>query len=188
MTRTFERGRNRNSELGLTMVELVVAIAISALIVAGTLVLLRQTVMVGTEHRHETMASLQVQYVGFWISEDAMQAQTIELGESNGFPLIITWTDGDGNSNEITYELVEMGGGSGMRQMERSHTLNGQPLGTSVVSEFLDPGSTTCYENPFEYVSSLMLEVTANCDGGEATSTYEIHPRAYVTWLSLEES
>jgi hypothetical protein len=188
MMRSASKTRDRRSEAGWSMIELIVAIAVSALILAGTIVLLRYTVMVGAEHRHKTMATLQVQYVGFWVSEDVMQAQEIVLSEPDGFPLQIAWMEEDEEGeyfveNVVTYEL-----NAEARCLERTHTLDGVSLGTSVVGEFLEPESTRCYENEFEYVSSLILEVTANCEGGEATSTYEIHPRAYVPrpWLPVE--
>jgi hypothetical protein len=182
------RIRDRHNESGWSMIELIVAIAVSALIVAGTIVLLRHTIMVGAEHRHETMANLQVQYVGFWISEDVMQAQEIVLSEPDGFPLQISWTQWDSDGENLVESVVTYELNTEARCLERTQTLGGTSLGTSVVGEFLEPESTRCYENQFEYVSSLIVEVTANCEGGEAMSTYEIHPRAYVPrpWVPEE--
>ena len=189
------RIREKRNEFGWTMIELIVAIAVSALIVGGTVVLLRQTVMVGSEHRHKTMANLQVQYVGFWISEDVMQAQTLEIGESpevDGKFLTVGWIDSDGAYNEVLYEVIDMED-NGLWRLTRTHTIEvdevEENLGTASVGEYLDPGSTSCQKMEYEeegepkYLSSLILEVTADCGDGEATSTYEIHPRAHVTWL-----
>jgi len=171
--------RERRNQLGFTLAEFIVAIAVSALIVVGSLVLLRYMIAVAADNRDKTMATLQVQYVGFWISEDVVQAQTIELGDSNGFPLIITWTEWDGDVNEVTYTVD-----TEKRELERGHKVNGESYGTSVVSEYLDPGATECSRRNLDdvLVDALVLEVTATVDRSEASSTYEIHPRAFVVW------
>jgi hypothetical protein len=191
------RIRGKHNEFGWTMTELIVVVAVSALIMAGTIVLLQHTVMVGAEHRHKTVANLQVQYVGFWISEDVMQAQLLEIGQSpevDGQFLTVIWTEPDGAHNEVLYEVAEMGD-DGLWQLTRTHTIEvdevEEDLGTSIVGEYLDPESTSCQKMEYKeegepkYLSSLILEVTADCGDGEATSTYEIHPRAHVEWLPL---
>ena len=60
--------QKRGSQLGFTLVELLIAIAIASFIVVGSLVLLGHMVVTTAENRDETMAVLQVQYVGFWVS------------------------------------------------------------------------------------------------------------------------
>jgi len=69
--------QNRGSQAGFTMAELIIAVAVSTLIVIGSLIFLRYMITVADDNRDKTMATLEVQYVGFWISEDVAQAQSM---------------------------------------------------------------------------------------------------------------
>ncbi|TET74804.1 MAG: prepilin-type N-terminal cleavage/methylation domain-containing protein, partial [Dehalococcoidia bacterium] len=109
--------QERRGQAGLTMVELMVALAISVLIVVGSLVFLRYMITVAADNRDKTLTTLEVQYVGFWISEDVVQAQEIclggcepeDAGDLDGFPLILKWEEWNKLHREtITYDVVEM--------------------------------------------------------------------------------
>lgn len=197
--------QDRRGQAGFTMVELMVAIAISVLIVVGSLVFLRYMITVAADNRDKTMATLEVQYVGFWISEDVVQAQTIEVGASHGFPLRLTWEEWNELHREtITYDVVEMEGEDLWRLMRtRDVEVRGSeeeeyqdaPLqsGTSQVAEYLIPwpgtdglGTGICRKERTtpsgNKIWSLVVEVAARADRSEASSTYEIYPRAVVEW------
>jgi len=188
------------SQTGLTMVELMVAIAISALILVGSVALMTYMITVADDNRDKTMATLEVQYVGFWISEDVVQAQTIEFGENNGFPLTITWRYGDGSGNEtITYYFQDMEEEQGFLILVRTREvyIGGSPdysqPGTSQVAQYLVPWSesectgTKCcrmeYSTEYDSMKSVVVEVAAKADRSEASSSYEIYPRAAVNWF-----
>jgi prepilin-type N-terminal cleavage/methylation domain-containing protein len=166
--------QKRGSQLGFTLVELMIAIAISGFIVVGSLVLLGHMIIVTAENRDETMAVLQVQYVGFWVSEDVVQAQSVELGAYNGFPLRVEWTEWDGDVNEVIYSFSPEGE---VWTLMREHRVNGESYGTIVVSEHLVDGPTRCFWHETSD-DVLIVEVTARVDRNEASSRYEIHPRA----------
>lgn len=186
------------------MVELMVALAISILIVVGSLILLRYMITVADDNRDKTLATLEVQYVGFWISEDVVQAQTINVGnisaDIDGFPLIIEWTELDGaRSEKITYKLETMEDDEELRKLMRTREvkLDGEfdPLqsGTSQVAQYLVPwdgveetGTRCCrmvYGAKKGEMESLVVHVAARADRSEASSMYEIHPRIVVGWL-----
>ena len=189
--------QKRRGQAGFTLVELMVAVAISALIVLGSLVFLRYTITVADENRDKTMATLQVQYVGFWISEDVVQAQTIEIGASHGFPLTIIWQEWDGSQSEtITYYVEDIEDGDLWRLMRTRDVYEGVDLvssATSLVAEHLVPwsdaegeGTRVCrmvYDVEYDIMKSLVVEVAARADRSEASSTYEIYPRAVVDWF-----
>ena len=174
---------------GITMVELLAALAISAMIVIGGLMLVRYMITTADTNRDKTVASLEVQHVGFWISEDAVQAQTVDLGPYQGFPLTLTWTALDELdteiSNEVVYSLGNMTGifGNNLWRLERTQSVDSVSLGTSVVGKYLEPDATECVENAHEFVSSLIVRVAATVDRSRANNTYEIHPRAFTEWL-----
>jgi len=181
--------RNAGGQAGFTMVELMVALAISMIIVVGSLILLRYMITVADTNRDKTIASLEVQYVGFWVSEDVVQAQTVELGSYHGFPLEITWTEFDEEDNEIPNEVIyEVGNvtdmfGNDLWRLYRTHWVEGDSLGTSLVGQYLERDSTECIESKHEFVSSLILRVAAKVDRSTGNNTYEIHPRAFCLWL-----
>jgi len=196
--------QKRRGQAGFTLVELIVAVAISALIVLGSLVFLRYTITVADENRDKTMATLQVQYVGFWISEDVVQAQEIclggcdaeDAGDPDGFPLILKWDDWDTSQSEtITYYVEDMEDGDLWRLMRTRDVYEGVDLvssATSLVAEHLVPwsdaegeGTRVCrmgYDAEYDIMKSLVVEVAARADRSEASSTYEIYPRAVVDW------
>jgi len=82
------QGRDRRREAGLTLVELLVAFAIAMVLLVGGVEMLRFMVLTTRANGDETLAALQVDYAGFWISQDALQAANVTLGNA-------TWTCGE---------------------------------------------------------------------------------------------
>lgn len=180
------------------MVELMVAIAISVLIVVGSLVFLRYMITVAADNRDKTMATLEVQYVGFWISEDVVQAQEISVfdcaEDPEGRLLILKWKEWDGSQSEtITYYVENMEDEDLWRLMRTREVYeegNPEPVSTatSLVAEYLvpwseaeDEGTRSCAMD-YDTMKSLVVEVAARADRSEASSTYEIYPRSAVEW------
>jgi hypothetical protein len=179
-----------------------IALAVSAFIVTGALTLFSNMIIRTAEDQDKTMATLQVQYVGFWVGEDVVQAQTIELSdpEGIGFPLIARWIEWDGDENRITYEIEGMVDeiGRDLWQLKRTQEL--KPLGeadwtgygTTIVGEYLVPGEvgidlcaseelpggTWCAYCPGDDTAIVRLKVTALVDTVETSAIYEINPRA----------
>ena len=192
------------SQAGFTMAELIIAVAVSTLIVIGSLIFLRYMITVADDNRDKTMATLEVQYVGFWISEDVAQAQTINVGnisgDVDGFPLILTWEEWDGSqSTTITYYFETMDEGELWRLMRTSviEPAEGPAVsGTSQIAEYLVPcddagetGTRCCrrvYGATKGEMESLIVHVAARADRSEASSSYEIYPRTVVEWLLQE--
>ena len=179
-----------------------VATAVSAIIVVGALMLMTYVITAADDNRDKTVATLEVQYVGFWINEDIAQAQIIQLGDyagdPDGFPLTIYREEWDGaKSMEITYYLEEMENGETLRMM-RQHDIyvNGEydafNSGVSKIAEYLVPWSavnetgTRCcrmeYETQYDTMKSVNLQVYAKADTSEADTSYEVYPRAVVEW------
>ena len=200
---------------GITLAEMVIALAIGALIVAGSIVLLHRTVSVADENKDKSFASLQVQFVGFWINEDA---QVVRLGDApcdpDGFPLTMSWWRGDGSANETVRYYFVPDAGTGLRQLYRDREVwtwsdeGGEPVptrddsqsGTHIVAEDLVPWDeatltgTRCWRETAEggqgvyaLMKSLRVQVAADVDGSEAESDYKIFPRASLGWRPVEE-
>ena len=170
---------------GLTLIELMVALAVSAMIIVGTATVMRHVVMAAGEERDDTMAVLEVQVSGFWINEDVVQGQSIRLGDPGGigFPLTVEWTGWDGEKNRVTYGVQGMVDEQErslwqlVRTQEKDTGSGYESMGSTFVGEYLDPGGTRCYWSG-STIDVLVLEVTAVVDQSEASSTYEMNPRA----------
>ena len=183
---------SKRTQLGFTMVEFMVALAITAILLVGTLVVLRHLVVVSADNAERTIARLQVQYVNLWLNEDVVQAQSIYFGNTtgSGFPLVIEWADSDSETKTVTYWMEDIDGESGLGNLLRAYKVGSEDYVTSLVAESLEIETTKCYRKTVynqqsqEYgtVDVLILEVTAIVDRSEASSFYEIHPRARVAW------
>jgi len=201
----FRRNMQRIwSQRGFTLVELMISLTVSAFLVTGSLALFTTMIVRTAEDQDETMATLQVQYVGFWVGEDVVQAQTIELAdpEGIGFPLTVRWVEWDGDENRITYEVEGMVDelGRDLWKLKRMQELKPRgetgwiDYGTTIVGECLVPGmvgtdmcsgnetelpgGTWCVKCQGEDTEILKLKVAALVDEAGTSAVYEINPRA----------
>jgi len=177
-------GRRNGSQPGFTLVELVIAVAIGAIVLAGGVAILRAMLISTSDSTDKELAMLEVQYVNFWIGEDVVQGQNITLGNSSngGFPLVIDWASGTPvlQSTTVNYNVETMTD-SNLWKLYR--TKNSEKL---MVAEYLDPSLTRCYQKQLgngTYVNVLVLEVTSEVNRKSASGSYEISPRyGNTTW------
>ena len=173
--------QRKKGQLGFTLAEVVIAIAISAILLVGSVELVSHMVIASAQNRAKTMSMLQVQYVGFWVTEDVVQARAdgVSLGDAQGFPLTIEWTAWNGDLNQITYSVE---GQVWTLSRHFQYTPKGGSVidkGTIVVGQSLDPTGTRCeWVTGGNATNVLELDVTANVDGKVATRTYDINPRS----------
>ena len=187
------RLRLLKKESAFTLAELLVAIALGALVLVGTMTIARYLVLGSAQSAERTIARLEAQYVNLWLSEDVVRAQSIYFGNTTGtgFPLEVSWTDSAGVTNNVTYSFVDIDEVTGLGQLTRTlETIPGEGNSTSLVAENLDTAATMCYRKTKtvgeeqEPVNVLVVDVTASVGLSEASSRYEIHPRrTVVSWL-----
>jgi len=199
MKRLFAYCDGRRGQAGFTLVELLIALAVSGIImVSGTAILWQLVVKTG-DTTNQAVANLQVHYVSSWISEDVVQASNITLeGDSTtgNFPLVIYWTEPE--ETTITYSVENMKDklARDLWRLNRTRT-NADGTGTSMVAEYLTPQSTGVCKLPdidvggnITQVNVLRLQVGALVDNREAGALYEINPRANrgnITWVVGED-
>jgi prepilin-type N-terminal cleavage/methylation domain-containing protein len=194
--------RKRNQP-GFTLIEMLIALAISMIIVIGTAAFMQHMLSVTADHSDKKLAQIEVHYVGFWIGEDVAQAQSITLANSTvdgypiqGFPITLSWTNPDDGNTTIVYSVESMKDKLGRTLLKLNRTKD--DTGTSTIAEYLDPSlddtgtpKTRCYQkteigDQTVLTDVLVLEVTAQVDRRVESGRYEIFPRAYsagnVTW------
>ena len=191
MKRLFAYWEGRRGQVGFTLAELMIALAVSAIIMVSSTAILWHLVVKTADTTNQAVANLQVQYVSSWISEDIVQAQEVELSGNSttgNFPLIIKWTMPE--ETTITYSVENMKDKLA-RDLWRLNRTDG--TGTSMVAEYLTPQSTGLCKLPdindggnITQVNVLRLQVGALVDDGKARAFYEINPRANqgnITWV-----
>ncbi len=128
------------NQRGFTLVELIIAIAITGIITGGITMTIFQIFSGNTRTSNHMTAVRQVQNAGYWVSHDAQMAQSVVITGVSGFPLTLTWVDWEsGDVYQVVYTLED-------NKLQRSHSVNyGQPTET-IVAEFidLDPTKTKC--------------------------------------------
>ena len=170
------------NQKGFTLIELLIVVAIFAVVAVAANAVIVQIVQSNRTSNH-MVAVRQVQQAGHRVSQDCVQAQSIDLGEDGGFPLTLNWTAWkDGEVHTVVYDLNLTSPSGGVCELQREETV-GTNSTTTVVAQYIyfdaeSPGSTECSWNATERV--LTLNVTAKVDLQTASRTYEIKPRPSV--------
>jgi prepilin-type N-terminal cleavage/methylation domain-containing protein len=176
------------SQLGFTLIELTLTMAIAGLIAGGVTMTFLQVVNGSGRTNNHMVAVRQVQNVGYWVNHDAQMAQNVALADESDdnpdgtrFPFTLTWVDwGTNEEHQVIYSLEDMTNGA--KQLVRSHSSGGDTE-TSFIARFIDvtekdgqPQTRCGFTN-----GVLTLTVTATVGDGKQelseTRVYEIVPR-----------
>lgn len=173
MAMMFHRLRLINKkQLGFTLVELMIAIAVSGVVTGAITTTIYQVITGNFRTSNHMTAVRQVQDAGYWVSHDVQMIQQepviVKNVDDQLESIALTWTDWDGTVNDVTYTL---------EGTELWRDCNGQRIR---VAQFIDPApeKTQC-----EFTSGkLIFTVTATVGAGSAqaqseTRVYEIVPR-----------
>jgi len=162
-------------ERGFTLIEMLMVITLVGLMSLGVTAAIRQLLIINSRSSNHMIAVRQVQQAGKEVSKDALQAQSVDVPESPGFPLTLTWDEwGTNNTHEVIYTLGDMLSGE-LKILRREHKSNGSLDSTTNVAEYIDPAleNTHCNFNG----EVLIFTVTATVGGQSETRVYEIEPR-----------
>jgi prepilin-type N-terminal cleavage/methylation domain-containing protein len=174
---------------GFTLIEMIVAIAISSAIGGGILLSIYQTSSYQAMEKARMNCVKNVENAIHYIIRDAQMAQEIDTDyDADGFPfpLYLTWTEWDADvdanpeyKHEVTYTLDD-----GSNELQRHHVaydaIGGENKNdTNVVARYIDPDpdKTNC-----GYIGGVLnLELTATITGFpkeiSETRNVEIIPR-----------
>ncbi|MBA7659918.1 hypothetical protein ES703_67912 [subsurface metagenome] len=166
----------KQGEGGFTLIEMVMVIAIAALI-AGAAAMVTFQIVKGTERSNDHMTAInQVQNAGYWISRDAQMAENVTAdGLIPPNFLILSWVEEESDDQyQVIYTLEAMPG-SELKKLQRHLSINGES-DTTLVARYIDPdpGRTKC---ELLLDGRLVLTVTANVSTHSQTRVYEVVPR-----------
>lgn len=166
------------SQRGFTLIEMIMAVAISGFIGAGVTMATLQIFDQGTRNNYYNTATRQAQNAVHWMGRDIQMAQ--EISGTEGFPLTdnitLSWDEWDHTGHEVAYSVA---GG----QLLRSHSVDGGAAAESLVAQYINTvGENTTFEVAVTSanitVASLKITATVGgADGVTVTREREIIPR-----------
>jgi len=179
---------NKN-QLGFTLGELMLAFAISGIIVGGVTVSIFQIFEGNSRASNHMTAVNQVQNAGYWFSHDAQMAQAVQLGAGSLFTLAwVGWEYPSGSNTGVdAYEVWYTYDGASDRicryQKITTNIYDAQgqlvagPIVTESPSFFVAEHVMT---SPTVTITDNVTSVTITTSVGEAEEerTYEVRPRA----------
>ena len=165
----------KQGEEGFTLIEIVMVIAIIALI-AGAATMVTFQLVRGTERSNDHMTAVnQVQNAGYWINRDTQMAENVTAGLTLPNFLILSWVEEESGEHQVTYTLEAMPS-TELKKLQRHLSINGGPDSTTFVAQYIDPDKTSCNFTG----NNLVLTVTAAGGSGSPkseTRVYEVIPR-----------
>ena len=179
-------GLIHKNQKGLTLIELLIAFAISSAI-AGVIIMSIFQVINGSARSSNHMTAIeQVRSAGYWVSHDTQMADNVIPTNPTGFPLTLGWTElySSGDVHTVTYTLVDNS------NLQRSHFINGTSSETTFVARYIDTTlkdgepQTNCEfidTDGDDVDDTLIFKVTATVGDGSQESSesreYKIVPR-----------
>lgn len=157
---------------GFTLIEVIVAVAITGIIGIGAAMTTAQVLTQGTRNSDYTTASRHAMNAIYWVSRDAQMSQTLVPGGAFGFPLTLSWTEWDNSEHQVTYSIDG-------DKLRRSYSVDGGEPRETVVAQYINSisGNTSC--DLFGGVLTVNVTATVG-DGSHAlsmTKVREITPR-----------
>ena len=162
-----------NHQRGFTLIELMIAIGIAALITGGITAAIMQILTINTRASNHMVAVRQVQQAGKEVSKDTLQAQNVTPGGCTNCLLSLNWTEVGGNqtTHQIKYTLVD-------KKLKREDlSLNSTTIVAEYIDDTIDPVTGKARTNCVWDGSVLTFTVTATLGTESETRIYEIQPR-----------
>ena len=164
----------RSSQKGLTLVELLIAMTVAAMIAGAVVASMFQLFTVSDRNSDWNAAFTQVQNAGYWVSHDAVQAQEVTLTPDF---ITLDWVDWDGtNAYKVVYTLEGTGE---LRELKRTYSFEEggvpQPEETVIIAQYIVPGQANTDCSWHENV--LTLVITAQVGDQVVSRTYKVEPR-----------
>jgi prepilin-type N-terminal cleavage/methylation domain-containing protein len=132
----------KKGERGFTLLELIIAVAITGLITTGVTTAIYQTFTLSTRTSNHMLVVREVQEAGYWVSLYAYTASDIEVTGDSGFPMVLRWIDFETNKH---HKVVFSLNSSGLRgSYYVNEVLDSEKTGQIPALEFVNPDETNC--------------------------------------------
>ena len=162
----------RQREKGFTLLEVVIGVAIMALVVVAVAMTATTILLNYGRAAEQNVALPQVQNVGYWISRDVLTTRNVTAGDPNGFPLSLAIPVDEDANNDYSIDYSFEGNKLMRKVYDSSENLTSETL----IADYIDTDNTT-----FNTVNATAgyhkLTVTASKDGAGTTRSYEIGQR-----------
>jgi prepilin-type N-terminal cleavage/methylation domain-containing protein len=164
-------GLIKKNQMGFTMLELMLVIAISGMVSTGVTMTLFQVVTGSARAGNHMTAIRQVQNAGYWVSRDAQLVQgepvIVKDGDDQLESVTLSWIDWNNTLNTVVYTLegTELWRDDGVQQAR--------------IAQFIDPAPT---KTMCDFSGGVLtFTVTATVDSGSQeqseTRVYKVVPR-----------
>lgn len=171
-------------EKGYTLIELLIAITISAVAAGAAGAAIFQILRVAERNNDHITVVRQVENAGYWISRDAQMALSVNTTNSLASPYFLSlgWTEWDDDGDPIyysaNYSFVSLTDGIGTlrRTYDSSDGTNEQTMIAQYIyynTDNVDYTSNTSYQNPI-----LTVKLTAVFEDFVETREYKIKRRS----------
>ncbi len=162
----------KKGQVGFTLIEILVALAISGFIGAGLTMATVQVMNVNALSVNHVTVVKQVENALYWINRDVRMAQIIQPGGGSGFPLNLSWVEWDNTTHQVSYTLVNS-------ELQRSSSVNGTQPMPMLVAQYISSNTdnTSC-----QYANGVFsFKVTASLGGfrpASETRMAQVIPRS----------
>jgi prepilin-type N-terminal cleavage/methylation domain-containing protein len=158
---------------GFTLIELVIAVAITGAITSGIAMSIFQTLDYNARSNSRMVAIKQVEEAIHYISRDVQMAQIIEpepAPDPDGFPLVLTWVEWENNIvNVVTYSIEG-------DELKRKHDVGGSTASDRAVARHVDTSSddTYCEFDETDWIFTLKITATVSGYPEDISETREV--------------
>jgi prepilin-type N-terminal cleavage/methylation domain-containing protein len=185
MNRSDIRKIQEQSQQGFTLIELVIAIAVTGLLGVGVLMAFAQISRVNDSGNAHVVAVKQVENAVHSINRDIQMAQIVTPGDSSGFPVTLSWsTWGDPAASppvapetiQIVYSLAS--NGSGKYNLVRNDGTNSRTIAEMISTASVTPNANSAFKPPKTwYTIQITSAVAAGHNVASETRKIDIVPR-----------
>ncbi len=169
---------------GLTLVELLVALAVGSLIIVGASKVLTQLFILVPKAESSMLAMRQVQFAGHWIDRDATMAQVITptpnlFTISTATPLIISYVNWDATKTTVTYSVDTN------KKLQRNVVVTNEKTGSVISSSQIQVADSIAsikaqYTEPTGMDrKALKVTIVATVGSASENRTFQTSPRSF---------
>lgn len=173
-------GPDADRQSGLSLVELIIALAIVALVSAVVVTSVYQLLVATRQSNDQQYAVSQLRQAEHWMSRDILMAQSLTVDASpTGFPVSMSWTQISGDNRAVTYTFQVMSSSS-FYSLRRTETITAPDstvtTGLLVLAEGIDTSLSGC---TYDATSrTLTVALTATIGSDTETRTFEVMRRS----------